>query len=589
MWFSALLSTLLALLAPTATAMDDPSSFPVGIPPNAPPINTTHPSITSLAVHPDIAILFQLYDGDHDGLITPAEAHRLWYATGQADTLPPPAVPFPAATPVGARASGGMTHPHDGANGTIAEEILAMDVDANRDGAVTLAELSAFASRFLNTAPDAAHPLQPQQVHLALADRTAGEGAVRITFVTVGNSSASLTARVVLGDGRVYHAVPSHYSVPSRWWQPQGWVGWIYSAVLTGLTPGQTYNYTCVTQDGFTTPVRTFTSPWISGGSGQTNGRPVSFATFGDTGTAIPFGYKVTGKLGMEQEVDPVDFVLQQGDISYAGVDAGFAPLNFTSDDEVEAIWDLYGRQIENISSTIPWMTGVGNHEQWYNFSSFRARYLMPQSNGTNGNFWYSFQYGNVHICSASSEHDYAPGSPQHAWIDSDLHAARNNPSVDWIFFSLHRPFLSSDKSEYNAHCPGAPMLTAIEPLLLAYGVDVTLTGHQHAYERVHPTVNGSVVSFPSPDGVYQAPTAPLHLMIGSSGAMQEEEWIKPAPVWSAKHFSNTFGQPLINSYGYGRVNVYNATHMQFSFVPVEGDLSDVFWIVKPEKPATRA
>lgn len=231
----------------------------------------------------------------------------------------------------------------------------------------------------------------------------------------------------------------------------------------------------------------------------------------------------------------------------------------------------------------------------------------MPQSNGSEGNFWYSFQYGNVHICSASSEHNYLPGSPQHTWIDNDLRAARAEPSVDWIIFSLHRPLLSSDKSEYNSHSPGASMLTALEPLLLTHGVDITLTGHQHAYERVHPTVNGTVVQMPKMvDGVprYTAPTAPLHLMIGCSGAMQDESWEEPTPPWSAQHFSNKLGQvracrvfasihsalltvgfaavqPLLDSYGYGRVDVLNSTHLRFSFVPVAGTLSDVFWLVK--------
>lgn len=61
---------------------------------------------------------------------------------------------------------------------------------------------------------------------------------------------------------------------------------------------------------------------------------------------------------------------------SYAGVDAAVAPLNMSKDDEIEAVWDLYGRQIEPVSSRIPWQTGVGNHEAWYNFSSYRGKPL---------------------------------------------------------------------------------------------------------------------------------------------------------------------------------------------------------------------
>ena len=78
----------------------------------------------------------------------------------------------------------------------------------------------------------------------------------------------------------------------------------------------------------------------------------------------------------------------------------------------------------------------------------------------------------------------------------------------------------------YAAHSPGAPMLTAFEPLLLRYHVDLTLTGHEHGYERVHPVRNGSVVATPGVDGVYHNPPAPVHLMIGSAGALQEERYV---------------------------------------------------------------
>ena len=150
---------------------------------------------------------------------------------------------------------------------------------------------------------------------------------MRVTWATVGESSASTTARVVLGDGRTFKAVASHYSVPSRWWQPEGWIGWLYTAVLTGLEPGSSLTYVCVTQDGVNASSASMTLKVPPPTSRDT---PVSFATFGDMGTAIPFGYKVTDKLAEEQKTNPVDFVFHQGDISYAGVDAGVPIINFT-------------------------------------------------------------------------------------------------------------------------------------------------------------------------------------------------------------------------------------------------------------------
>jgi len=39
---------------------------------------------------------------------------------------------------------------------------------------------------------------------------------------------------------------------------------------------------------------------------------------------------------------------------------------------------------------------GVGNHEKFYNWTAFTHRYHMPTGNGGNGNFWFSYDYGNV-------------------------------------------------------------------------------------------------------------------------------------------------------------------------------------------------
>ncbi len=43
-----------------------------------------------------------------------------------------------------------------------------------------------------------------------------------------------------------------------------------------------------------------------------------------------------------------------------------------------------------------------------------------------------------------------------------------------------------------------------------------------HVYERVHPVNNGTVVQLPTgTPNVYTAPKAPLHVVVGTAGAMQ--------------------------------------------------------------------
>ncbi len=102
-----------------------------------------------------------------------------------------------------------------------------------------------------------------------------------------------------------------------------------------------------------------------------------------------------------------------------------------------------------------------------------------------------------------------------------------------------------------NTQCSSRSLpQTAIEPLLLKFAVDFTVTGHMHVYERVHPVINGTVQQLPTgTPNVYTSPKAPLHVVVGTAGAMQHDSWSNPIAPWSAVRAANTF-----SSYGYGQV-----------------------------------
>ena len=67
----------------------------------------------------------------------------------------------------------------------------------------------------------------------------------------------------------------------------------------------------------------------------------------------------------------------------------------------------------------------------------------MPFQSGAQRNFYYSFDYGFAHfccICTETYQYDYAPGTPQYAWIEQDLAAANNNrANVPFVFVVGHR------------------------------------------------------------------------------------------------------------------------------------------------------
>jgi hypothetical protein len=232
----------------------------------------------------------------------------------------------------------------------------------------------------------------------------------------------------------------------------------------------------------------------------------------------------------------------------------------------------------------------------------------MPgEASGGRGNFWYSYDHRGVHFVSVSTEHDYSVGSAQWQWLREDLRkasAAAQRARVPWIILVAHRPMYCSDKSEYSAHVAGAPFQSAIEPLLLEANVDVMMTGHEHGYERIHPTRNGTVVSLPvaversienrsdlsaaQVVHVYHKPPAPLGVMVGSAGGLQEDHWVVPSPPWSAFRVTATVDQPW-DGYGYVMMTVDGATRLSFEFRPLRGGqagadgirASDVFAIEK--------
>jgi hypothetical protein len=238
---------------------------------------------------------------------------------------------------------------------------------------------------------------------------------------------------------------------------------------------------------------------------------------------------------------------------------------------------------VEPYASTTPFIATVGNHEAtpgnitnssgvftdvWG--ASFQSRFNMPTGSGQ-GNLWFSTQVGPVHIASISSEHDFSVGSPQWTWLAADL-AGVDRTVTPWLFVSLHRPVYSSDQDEYTSHCPGAPLATALEPLFAQHAVDLVLQGHEHCAERTHAIFNGTVVT-PIVNGTYTNPAAPIYIVQGTSGAVQEEAWVTPAPAWSAWRLSGV--------YGYGIMHVEGATSLTYQFVDTQRQVHDEWRILK--------
>lgn len=431
-------------------------------------------------------------------------------------------------------------------------EYVMHELDLDSSGGMSLKEMLAVTQKKGLHKGDVGDPIEHgvQQVHLSL---TTDPTEMVVMWVTKDAVNSSVLYGITSGQlTMVETGTHTTYDVGV-----DGWSGWIHTVLLKNLKPDHQYYYKCVSgqyssqEFSFTTaPVPSTVSKYV-------------FAVVADMGTVIPMGWAVTDQVTADNEEYNFSFVLHAGDVAYAGTGHEW---------EFEEVWDLWSNQVEKIAAIVPYMFAVGNHEKYYNYTSYRTRFLMPgpQSGGEH-NFWYSIHYGNARFVFMSTEHPYTIGSPQREWLEQVLQNAQlNRKDYPWLIVIGHRPMYCSDVDEWSSHQPGASFQTEIEPLFIKYNVDLYLCGHMHMYERIHPVVNGTVVQSGS---VYDNPGATAHVVQATAGVFTDRTYIQPQPAWSASRD---------DKWGYGRMTVHNTTHLEYQFIHQHDNaVLDSFWILK--------
>ena len=148
---------------------------------------------------------------------------------------------------------------------------------------------------------------------------------------------------------------------------------------------------------------------------------------------------------------------------------------DLVSDGNIEDDWDdeFFASSYQNIRTTLANMSFqscMGNHE---GFGKLFKKYF-PYPFETD-RYW-SFDYGPVHFVVIDQYVDYASGSAQHSWIESDL-ASTTKP---WKFICLHEPGWSAGGNHEN----NTTVQSDIQPLCEQYGVSIVFAGHNHYYAR---------------------------------------------------------------------------------------------------------
>lgn len=163
---------------------------------------------------------------------------------------------------------------------------------------------------------------------------------------------------------KIASAVNYTYEVEQKWWPI--FTGVIYETDMTDLVEGRRYSYRVGGWDSVNKTVRysdefSFKAPPQS----VNPNRKTVVTTLADHGTFMLFGFltidKLVKLLADEQTANDMDFVFVAGDLSYAGLSSEFKPLNITSEDEFEHIWDLLFIQNQPVAAKYPWMVGDGS------------------------------------------------------------------------------------------------------------------------------------------------------------------------------------------------------------------------------------
>ena len=245
---------------------------------------------------------------------------------------------------------------------------------------------------------------------------------------------------------------------------------------LSGLAPGTTYYYavgssTEILAGGnaqhvfVTAPPEWETSPlriWVLGdsGTGDGNARAVRDAYLAYTGQRR------------------TDLWLMLGDNAYpSGTDAEYQTKLF----------DIYPTMLRR---SVLWPT-LGNHDGVSASSSAQSGpyydiFTLPAAGEAGGlasgtEAYYSFDYANVHFVVLDSfETDRSPTGAMLTWLDEDLDATMQ----DWIIACWHHPPYTKGSHDSDDEVELVDMRENVVPILDAHGVDLTLSGHSHSYER---------------------------------------------------------------------------------------------------------
>lgn len=214
------------------------------------------------------------------------------------------------------------------------------------------------------------------------------------------------------------------------------------------------------------------------------------FAIIGDAGRWSKQQQELARELISQRQAFPYEFVLMLGDNNYG--DGSPESYRVRFEQPYKPLLD----------AGVKFYAALGNHDigpQW-DYPLFNM----------NGHRYYTFEEKKgVPLISENSVRFFVLDTnqldtDQVAWFEREL----SGSNADWKIAFFHHPIYSSGRYTWTT----LVRRRTLEPLMVKYGVDVVLAGHEHVYERMVPQ-NGIV-----------------HFTSGSAGSVRVGD-LQPSPI----------------------------------------------------------
>jgi len=413
----------------------------------------------------------------------------------------------------------------------------------------------------------------PEQIRISWTER---ENEMRVTWVTYSSTKSLMKYRPVLCDlAASERVVEGNYKLFNEGTHGVPRFQYIHTAVMKELKPECFYEYSVgnemVWSSKHVISGRTpdYEKPY------EDVGNPATIVLIGDLG-ADCYAQPTIDLLNEHAEMRNFDAIVHLGDFAYE------------LDDNWGETGDMFFRMIEPLVANYPYMALPGNHEDHLNYTHYKERFIMPLNEANQGTgYFYSFNMGSAHIIMMNTEVYLSSNMKdqlqnQLNWLEEDLQKANDEREIrPWLIVMSHHPLYCSLDYRFedlNHDCwdDANVLKRALEDLFYENSVDIYFQAHVHYYERNKAIYKNHTVHCEEERHNYCFNAqAPIYITSGGAGNKKgHNDHISLTPqLWSVS---------ASNHFGYGKVVVYNGTHLYWEEYSSDSkEILDFFWLVK--------